>query len=112
TPQPASPGNSSQGSWPASPDGREPAPVELTAVAPLGMPPPRQYALMGVLLIAPTLLIFFVVIAYPLVYAIYLSFFSIYTPTLSGPWVGLENYRVMLTSGEFWGGLATTIVWT
>lgn len=67
---------------------------------------------MGVLLIAPTMLIFVAVIAYPLVYAVYLSFFSIYTPTLSGPWVGLENYRAMLTSGEFWGALGTTIVWT
>ncbi len=67
--------------WPASPEGREPAPVALTAVAPLGMSLPRQYALMGALLIAPTVLIFVVVIAYPLVYAIYLSFFSIYTPT-------------------------------
>ena len=67
---------------------------------------------MGVLLIAPTVLIFVAVIAYPLVYAVYLSFFSIYTPTLSGPWVGLENYRAMLTSGEFWSALGTTIVWT
>ena len=73
---------------------------------------PRQYALIGVLLIAPSLLIFTVVIAYPLVYSVYLSLFSIYTPTLKGEWVGIDNYRVMLTSGEFWNGLGTTIVWT
>jgi len=64
------------------------------------------------LLIAPTILIFALVIAYPLVYAVYLSFFSIYTPTLKGEWVGLENYRLMLTSGEFWVSLWTTILWT
>jgi multiple sugar transport system permease protein len=78
----------------------------------LGMSLPRQYALIGMLLIAPTILIFALVIAYPLVYAVYLSFFSIYTPTLKGEWVGLENYRLMLTSGEFWVSLWTTILWT
>ena len=59
----------------------------------MGLSLPSQYALIGVLLIAPTLLIFTLVIAYPLLEAIYLSFFSIYTPTLQGHWVGLENYR-------------------
>jgi multiple sugar transport system permease protein len=83
-----------------------------TPRASIGMPLQRLYALIGILLIAPTLLIFGVVIAYPLVYAVYLSFFSIYTPTLRGEWVGFENYREMLTSSEFWNGLATTIVWT
>ena len=77
-----------------------------------GLSLPRQYALIGLLLIAPTLLVFALVIAYPLVYAIYLSFFSIYTPTLKGEWVGLENYRTMLASGEFWVALWTTILWT
>jgi multiple sugar transport system permease protein len=73
---------------------------------------PSQYALIGVLLITPTLLIFALVIAYPLLEAIYLSFFSIYTPTLQGHWVGLENYRTMLSSQEFWKALGTNIVWT
>jgi multiple sugar transport system permease protein len=73
---------------------------------------PRQYALLGMLLIAPSLLIFALVIAFPLVYAVYLSFFAIDTPTLKGDWVGLANYQRMLSSGEFWASLATTIVWT
>jgi multiple sugar transport system permease protein len=73
---------------------------------------PRQYALLGMALIAPSLLIFALVILYPLLYAIYLSFFSIYTPTLKGEFVGLANYRAMLASGEFWASLATTIIWT
>ena len=78
----------------------------------LGMSLPSQYALIGMLLIAPTLLIFTLVIAYPLLEAIYLSFFSIYTPTLQGHWVGLENNRTMLASQEFWKALGTNIVWT
>src|SRR4029077_9283261 len=38
----------------------------------------RQYALLGMLLIAPTILVFCTVIVYPLITAIYLSLFSIY----------------------------------
>lgn len=72
----------------------------------------RHYALMGMLLVAPTILIFCAVIVYPLVTAIYLSLFSIYTPTLQGNWVGLANFRNMLGSGEFWSTLLNNIVWT
>src|ERR1700722_5511249 len=78
----------------------------------LGLSLPRQYALIGMLLIAPALLIFLMVIAYPLGYAVYLSFFSIYTPTLQGEWGGLGKYQAMLTSSEFWTSLSTTILWT
>lgn len=71
-----------------------------------------QYALLGVLLIAPTVLIFCAVIVYPLVSAIYLSLFSIYTPTLKGHWVGLNNYTELLASGEFWQALWVNVIWT
>jgi multiple sugar transport system permease protein len=73
---------------------------------------PTQYAFIGILLVAPAVLTFALVIAYPLLYAIYLSFFSIYTPTLQGSWVGLANYQAMLSSGEFWMALWTNVVWT
>jgi multiple sugar transport system permease protein len=89
--------------------------TDIVAAAPRetwGPSLPRQYALLGMLLIAPSLLVFALVIAFPLVYAVYLSFFSIDTPTLKGEWVGLANYRTMLASGEFWASLGTTIVWT
>jgi multiple sugar transport system permease protein len=56
--------------------------------------------------------VFSAVIVYPLVTAIYLSLFSIYTPTLQGHWVGLDNFRQMLGSGEFWTALRVTVVWT
>ena len=72
----------------------------------------RRYSLLGILLIAPTVLVFCAVIVYPLVSAIYLSFFSIYTPTLEGTWLGLENYRTLLTKGEFWPSLRTNLIWT
>jgi multiple sugar transport system permease protein len=88
---------------------------EIAAALPsraLGLSLPRQYALIGILLIAPALVTFALVVAYPLVYAIYLSFFSIYTPTLQGQWVGLANYATMLSNREFWTGLWTNVVWT
>ncbi len=72
----------------------------------------RRYALLGLALIAPTVLILTAVIVYPLLSAIYLSFFSIYTPTLAGKAVGLENYRTILSSAYFWHALWTTFVWT
>lgn len=72
----------------------------------------RTYARLGILLIGPTVLVFCAVIVYPLVSAIYLSLFSIYTPTLEGEWVGLANYKELLSKGEFWSSLWTNIIWT
>lgn len=72
----------------------------------------RRYALLGAMLIAPTVLTFCAVIVYPLVSAIYLSLFSIYTPTQEGSWVGLDNYRALLGSKAFWTTLQNTLIWT
>ena len=72
----------------------------------------RSYAVLGAFLIAPAVLVFSAVIVYPLVSAIYLSLFSIYTPTLEGEWVGLANYLDLLARGEFWSSLRTNVIWT
>ena len=71
-----------------------------------------RYGLLGVLLIAPAVLVFCAVIVYPLISAIYLGLFSIYTPTMEGEWVGLDNYQRLLASGEFWRSLANNVIWT
>jgi multiple sugar transport system permease protein len=68
--------------------------------------------LLGLMLIAPTVVVFCAVIVYPLVSAVYLSVFSIYTPTMEGEWVGLSNYRELLASGEFWRSLMNNVIWT
>ncbi|MFO6463382.1 carbohydrate ABC transporter permease [uncultured Jannaschia sp.] len=72
----------------------------------------RRYALLGLALIAPTVLVFCAVIVYPLISAVYLSLFSIFTPTLEGAWVGLDNYRALLAGGEFWSALRVNLIWT
>ena len=71
-----------------------------------------RYSILGAMLIAPTIIVFSAVIVYPLVSAIYLSVFSIYTPTMEGEWAGLSNYSRLLSSGEFWRSLLNNIVWT
>lgn len=68
--------------------------------------------MLGVMLIAPTVLVFCVVIVYPLLSAIYLSFFNIFTPTLEGEFVGLSNYVELLQTGQFWNALGNTLIWT
>ena len=73
---------------------------------------PAKDGLLGVALIAPTVLIFSAVIAYPLLSAIYLSLFSIYTPTLQGHWVGVANYGSLLAEAAFWRSLGATLIWT
>ncbi|MEE4277276.1 MAG: sugar ABC transporter permease [Halieaceae bacterium] len=72
----------------------------------------RRYARLGVLLIAPSVMIFAAVIVYPLLAAIYLSLFDLYTPTLEGGFVGLSNYSELLARGEFWVSLRNTLLWT
>lgn len=72
----------------------------------------RRYARLGLLLIAPTVLVFCAVIVYPLVSAIYLSLFQIFTPTLQGGFVGFDNYATLLSRGEFWVSLRNNLIWT
>jgi multiple sugar transport system permease protein len=69
-------------------------------------------SLLGLMLIAPTVIVFCAVIVYPLVSAIYLSLFSVYTPTMEGEWAGLANYRELLASGDFWRSFGNNLVWT
>ena len=86
--------------------------MESARPANQGMSPEARSSLLGLMLIAPTVLIFCAVIVYPLASAIYLSLFSIYTPTMEGEWVGLSNYKTLLASGEFWRSFGNNIIWT
>jgi multiple sugar transport system permease protein len=88
------------------------APVVTAADRAARNPLDRGYALLGAMLIAPSVLIFCAVIVYPLASAIYLSLFSVFTPTLASNFIGLDNYAALARSPEFWRSLLNTLVWT
>lgn len=71
-----------------------------------------RYGRLGMLLILPAVLLLLATIVYPLGYALWLSLNSVYTPTQHASFVGLANYRDMLTGAAFWHSLWATVVWT
>ena len=73
-----------------------------------------QEARWGYLFLAPALLVIVLVTLYPLGYTLWLSFQQkiIKFPWLHQGWVGLANYRELLTSPRFWQALAHTLLFT
>ncbi|MBN1835105.1 MAG: sugar ABC transporter permease [Spirochaetales bacterium] len=68
--------------------------------------------LFAFLLILPALLVIAFVILYPLANAVYTSFFRYFlTDGLGRRFIGLQNYRRMLESREFWTAFGNTIVY-
>ena len=67
---------------------------------------------LGILLLLPAVSLFLALILYPFVNSLWLSLNSINTMTLASRFVGLENYREVLTSPDFWNALVTTFIWT
>lgn len=91
----------------------------------IGARPPRRPRQRGLLseirrhwadymYVAPALLVMLFVIGYPIVYTIYLSFFS--TPPSSSQWYfnGIENYQRILGDSQigFWESTRNTFSWT
>jgi len=66
------------------------------------------------LYILPALAVMIVVIAYPIYYTVYLSFFD--TPPSSPNWYfnGVDNYKAILSDSTytFWDATKNTVVWT
>jgi multiple sugar transport system permease protein len=64
------------------------------------------------LYVLPSLLVMLLVIGYPLVYTVWLSFHA--TPPRTGDWVfnGVQNYRDILGDPKFWRITANTFYWT
>lgn len=62
--------------------------------------------------VLPSLVVMLIVIGYPLVYTIYLSFFD--TPPSSGDRIfdGIGNYTTILKSERFWNSTRNTFNWT
>lgn len=73
----------------------------------------QKEALLGYALIIPALLLVAVVIVYPVVYNVYLSFTEVpLAPDESPVWIGIEHYQTLLSSPDFWDALKNTIVFT
>lgn len=70
----------------------------------------RKYG-SGYLFVLPAMVLLTVFVIAPLMYAVYLSFFRYQIPK-EPVFVGLSNYREMLTDALFWKSLKNTIVYT
>ena len=66
----------------------------------------------GLVCLAPAVSISLVFVVIPIIYSFYLSFhqWSILIP--DKPFVGLDNYRRLLKSTEFWSAMRNTAVYT
>lgn len=73
----------------------------------------RQEAKLGLLLCAPAVIIMIAVMAYPIFYAIWLSFFraDLRTPD-ENEFVGIDNYITVLSSGIWWQAFLVTMIIT
>jgi multiple sugar transport system permease protein len=63
------------------------------------------------LFIAPSLLLFLLVLAFPIGYAIYLAFFDV-APNFSLHFVGALNFEAALQQESFWNALSNTLVYS
>ncbi|MCS6951161.1 MAG: sugar ABC transporter permease, partial [bacterium] len=87
-----------------------PAKTVATTAAPRKRPP-RGDKLAPYLFVAPFLILFLVFGAYPLIKSVILAFYI-----TSGPrdqvFVGLENFRFLLSDPDFWKAVRNTAVYT
>jgi multiple sugar transport system permease protein len=67
----------------------------------------------GLLFAVPALLFFSLFSFYPILNALYTSFFNKQALSLNAPtFIGLENYRYLLSSADFWNSIRATAVFT
>lgn len=66
------------------------------------------------LLLAPTLIVLTLVGFWPLLYSLWISLtgYRPTNPTVHQGWVGLDNYLRVLTEGQFWNAIWTTVIFT
>jgi multiple sugar transport system permease protein len=78
----------------------------------MSLPRERRDQLTGAALLAPTLLLFAVLILYPMVQSLWLSLHRTSTLTLQSRWIGLDNYAALFTDPDFWTSFLNTLIWT
>src|ERR1700730_9030532 len=66
----------------------------------------------GYLLLFPTALLIIVLIGIPFLRALWLSFHKKLLGAQDAPWIGLQNYAVLLADATFWLAVKNTVVFT
>ncbi len=72
----------------------------------------RREQALGALLVAPTVLLFAVLIFVPMAQSLFLSLHRVSTLTLRTQWNGLTNYKALLSDPEFWTAFGNSLIWT
>ncbi|HEY2320378.1 MAG TPA: sugar ABC transporter permease, partial [Solirubrobacteraceae bacterium] len=64
-------------------------------------------------LLAPSIVVVFGIVVYPIFRTLYTSLFAVNTPFPGHfPWVGLDNYKFALQQSEFWSAVLRTAYFT
>jgi len=71
----------------------------------------KRSVISGYLLLSPSLVVLFVIVVFPLLYVLYLSFSGFYYGQRTG-FVALKNYASILTDPKFYSSLKATVVFT
>jgi len=66
---------------------------------------------LALLLVAPAFILLSVVLAWPLISGLLLSFRDVRIVGSTGPFVGLDNYREVLSDASFWRSAQLSLVW-
>jgi len=65
----------------------------------------------GYLFVLPILVLILVIFLYPLISTIRYSLYDIPFGVKQGPFVGLQNYRIIFSEPVFWQGLRNSVIW-
>ncbi len=72
----------------------------------------RTDANFAYMLLAPTAFLITVLVGYPFVRALWLSFHKKLLGAQDAPWIGLANYGVLLHDPKFWGSVKNVFIFT
>jgi ABC-type sugar transport system permease subunit len=72
----------------------------------------RKDGVSAIFFLTPTLIIFLTFILFPVIFSFYLSFHEWNMFSSEASYIGLENYKRMFQSEEFWSVLKNTVIYT
>ena len=93
-------------------DDRTRSPIRGDSVKAGGLSLEARDSRLGIALISPTVFLFVVLIAYPLIQGMLMSFTKTHTVTREGGFVGLDNYFDLFARPDFWVSLQNNFIWT